>query len=268
MSSTQPRGLIGSARRALRVLEIVASEGDGVSAKAVARKGGFTLSTTYHLLNTLVYEGYLVRLGHGRGFGLGYKLGPLYHSLCEALDVDEAVREELNALHRQARAAAYYTVLRDTDVVVAAVADSPQYPRAQPLDFGFHEAAHATAFGKVLLSALTPKQRRDYLTNTGMPKLTERTRVRISDLNRELSQVRRSGVARDIEEFRPELACVSAPVRDADDRVTAAVAFSVPVAEFAVRYAELERHVRAGAARLSRVLAGDLPSEPPRFSAV
>lgn len=147
-------------------------------------------------------------------------------------------------------------------------ADSTQYPRAQPLDFGFHEAAHATAFGKVLLSALTPKQRRDYLTNTGMPKLTERTRVRISDLNRELSQVRRSGVARDIEEFRPELACVSAPVRDADDRVTAAVAFSVPVAEFAVRYAELERHVRAGAARLSRVLAGDLPSEPPRFSAV
>ena len=268
MSSTQPRGLIGSARRALRVLEIVASEGDGVSAKAVARKGGFTLSTTYHLLNTLVYEGYLVRLGHGRGFGLGYKLGPLYHSLCEALDVDEAVREELNALHRQARAAAYYTVLRETDVVVAAVADSPRYPRAHPLDFGFHEAAHATAFGKVLLAALTPKQRRDYLTSTGMPKLTERTRVRISDLNRELSQVRRSGVARDIEEFRPELACISAPVLDADNRVTAAVAFSLPVTEFATRYAELERHVRAGAARLSRVLAGDDTLDPPWISAV
>ncbi|MGW9477200.1 IclR family transcriptional regulator [Saccharomonospora azurea] len=268
MSSPAPRGLIGSARRALRVLEIVASEGDGVSAKAVARRAGFTLSTTYHLLNTLVHDGYLVRLGHGRGFGLGYKIGSLHQRLCEELDVDDVVREELNLLHRQARAAAYYTVLRDTDVVVAAVADSARYPRATPLDFGFHEAAHATAFGKVLLSTLTPKQRRSYLEGTGMPRLTDRTRVRLADLSRELDQVRHSGLARDVEEFQPELACVSAPVRDADNRVRGAVAFSVPIADFAARRGELERTVTEGAARLTRVLTGSAGAGPASISAV
>ncbi|CAM3088348.1 IclR family transcriptional regulator [Saccharomonospora xinjiangensis] len=268
MSSSAPRGLIGSARRALRVLEIVASEGDGVSAKAVARRAGFTLSTTYHLLNTLVHDGYLVRLGHGRGFGLGYRLGTLYQRLCDELDVDDALREELGVLHRKARAAAYFSVLRGTQVVVAAVADSARYPRARPMDFGFHEAAHATAFGKVLLAALTPKQRRDYLEGTGMPRLTERTNVRLSDLSRELQQVRRSGLARDIEEFQPELACVSAPVRGADNRVRGAVAFSVPVTEFAHRRCELEHFVSQGATRLSLVLAGSTGAGPASISAV
>ncbi|WP_019812792.1 IclR family transcriptional regulator [Saccharomonospora saliphila] len=250
----QERGLVGSARRALRVLEIVASEGDGVTAKAVARRAGFTLSTTYHLLNTLVHDGYLVRLGHGRGFGLGYKLGPLYERLCSELDVDQVVRDELNALHRKAGAAAYYTVLRDNDVVVAAVADSPRHPRARPIDFGFHEAAHATAFGKVLLASLPPRRRREYLAGAGMPRLTERTTVRMGELDRELDQVRRSGYAQDVEEFQPELACVSAPVRGVEDRVTAAIAFSMPATAFLARRHDLHRHAREAATRLSVLL--------------
>lgn len=251
----RPSGLIGSAQRAFRVLEVVASAGDGITAKAVARRTGFKLSTTYHLLNTLVHEGYLIRLGHGRGFGLGYKLGGLYHRLCAELDVDQVLSEELRELHQRAEAAAYYTVFRDTDLVVAAVADSPRFPRAKPLDFGFHEAAHATAFGKVLLSALPARQRHEYLASAGMPRLTERTRVRVRELDSELEQVRHAGMALDVEEFQPELACLSAPVLAADGAVLGAIAFSVPVGEFADRRWELERAARAGAARFARLLA-------------
>lgn len=258
----EPSGLIGSAQRALRVLEIVASEGDGIAAKAVARRAGYKLSTTYHLLNTLVHEGYLIRLGHGRGFGLGYKLGGLYHRLCAELEVDQTLREELNELHRRAQAAAYYTVFRDTDVVIAAVADSAQFPRAQPLDFGFHEAAHATAFGKVMLASLPAKARRDYLSGAGMAKLTARTTVRIGDLDTELEHVARAGMALEVEEFQPELACVSAPVLDARNRVAGAVAFSVPAEQFHARRWGLERTARAGAARFSRLLSTGSPHTP------
>ncbi|MEU3272342.1 IclR family transcriptional regulator [Saccharomonospora sp. NPDC006951] len=253
----RPSGLIGSAQRALRVLEVVASAGDGITAKAVARRAGFKLSTTYHLLNTLVHEGYLIRLGHGRGFGLGYKLGGLYHRLCAELDVDQMLRDELATLHRRAEAAAYYTVFRDTEVVVAAVADSPRFPRAEPLNFGFHEAAHATAFGKVLLAALPKRTRKDYLVGAGMPRLTERTTVREEELDTELEHVRNSGMALEIEEFQPELACLSAPVFGADNQVMGAVAFSVPATQFASRRWELERAARAGAARFTHVLAAN-----------
>lgn len=251
----EPSGLIGSAQRALNVLEIVASAGDGITAKAVARRAGFKLSTTYHLLNTLVHEGYLIRLGHGRGFGLGYKLGGLYQRLCAELDVDQQIRDELHDLHLRARAPAYYTVFRDAEVVIAAVADSPALPRATPLDFGYSEGAHATAFGKVMLASLPVRQRHEYLAGAGMPRLTGRTTVNAADLDMELVGVGRSGLAQEIEEFQPELACLSAPVFGADNRVIGALAFSVPAADFATRRRQLERAARTGAARCSQLLA-------------
>jgi DNA-binding IclR family transcriptional regulator len=70
-SRIQPADLVGSVQRALRVLEIVASRPDGLTAKAVARRLGVALSTTYNLLNTLAAEGYVARLEGGRGYVLG-----------------------------------------------------------------------------------------------------------------------------------------------------------------------------------------------------
>jgi DNA-binding IclR family transcriptional regulator len=88
-----------------------------------------------------------------------------------------------------------------------------------------------------------------------MPRLTERTHVRAADLDTELEHVERLGVATEIEEFRPELACLSAPVLDRDNRVLGAVAFSVPSATFHVRRRHLEGAARAGAARFATLLA-------------
>lgn len=59
------------------MLEVVAAAGGPITAKAVARRVGYKLGTTYHLLNTLAHEGYLDRLGHGHGFRLGPKIGDL-----------------------------------------------------------------------------------------------------------------------------------------------------------------------------------------------
>lgn len=248
-------GLLGSVQRALRVLEEVAAAGDGVTAKAIARRTGFKLPTTYHLLNTLVHEGYLVRLNNARGYGLGYKISELHQRLAGAIEVTPAISDSLRLLHRQARAAVYYAVFRDGELVVAEVADSPAAPRAQPLNRGFNEAPHATAFGKVLMAGMTPRQRRDYLSGTGLPRLTPYTLTRLSDLEGELDGIRATGVAQEVEEFIPHLACVGAPVHAADGSVRAALSLSVPAEEFPARRGALVRAVRAGAARLSRTVA-------------
>lgn len=55
-SAAATADLLGSVRRALRVLEAVAAGGDGITAKAVARRAGLPLPTTYRLLNTLLYS--------------------------------------------------------------------------------------------------------------------------------------------------------------------------------------------------------------------
>lgn len=251
----EPSDLIGSAQRVLRVLEVVAAEGDGITAKAVARRAGYKLGTTYHLLNTLVHEGYLIRLGHGRGFGLGYKIGGLFTQLCRKVDAGDHVRHELTALHLEAGAPAYYTVFRARSVVVAAVADSAEHPRAEPLGFGFHEAPHATAFGKVMLASLGRRERWEYLAEKGLPRLTPATTVAEDRLENELAHISRAGLAHEIEEFLPRVACVAAPVPDSEGRIVGAVAFSVPVDTFFSRRRHLERILQAGAGRIARVPA-------------
>ena len=57
--------LISSVQRALRLLEAVAASADAVPAKKLARLTGLPLPTTYHLLRTLVYEGYLRKAENG-----------------------------------------------------------------------------------------------------------------------------------------------------------------------------------------------------------
>ncbi|MDN5808395.1 MAG: helix-turn-helix domain-containing protein [Brevibacterium sp.] len=62
--------LIGSVQRALRLLEAVAASEEAITAKHLARIVGLPLPTTYHLLRTLAFEGYLRKAGDG------YLLGP------------------------------------------------------------------------------------------------------------------------------------------------------------------------------------------------
>ncbi|MFJ5550920.1 helix-turn-helix domain-containing protein [Streptomyces sp. NPDC093225] len=52
--------LIGSVQRALRLVEAIHAEGS-VTAKRLSRLTGIPLPTTYHLLRTLIHEGYVHR---------------------------------------------------------------------------------------------------------------------------------------------------------------------------------------------------------------
>lgn len=243
-----------SVGRALRVVETIARSGDGVTAKAIARRLGFTLPTTYRLLATLVDEGYLVRLPELRGYGLGYRIGELARRLADQLAVPWPIRMILHDVHQEAAGATYYAVLRGDQVVVAHSDDCPVHPSPEPLRVGDPTAAHAAAAGKVLLAALDRRRLAGVLVDP-LPALTARTMVDRRGLDRELRRVREAGVAIEVDELLPGLAEVAAPVRGPDGTVTGALGVSVSCAEFAGRRAALESAVRDGASRAAEALA-------------
>jgi DNA-binding IclR family transcriptional regulator len=243
--------LVQSVQRALHILEVVAENPDGTTAKAVARRLDLALSTTYHLLNTLVAEGYVMRLDGARGFGLGYKIPSLDRVLRRQLGVTPPVAAAVDDLHRRAGTAAYYAVFRDREVVVAYVADSPVTPRVDPLDVGFNEAAHALAFGKVMLASLRPLDRREYLREHGLSLFTGHTIGEPASLERDLDGVARAGVGLDVEEFQPGLACLAAPVVGPDGEVVGAVSVSATTRTMAEHRGRIEAAVRECATRVS-----------------
>lgn len=247
-------GTVQSVTRALSALELIARQPTGASAKEVARHLDLALPTAYHLLSTLTEAGYLVHLAADHLYGLGYRVRLLEQGLARQLDVPAPVAEAITRLHREADAAAYYAVYREVDVVVAHVVDSDRRPRVRLLDVGFHEATHATAFGKVMLAAMNAEQRDRHLQRIGLRQLTARTITDRRSLDGHLAHVRRSGIALEFEEFQPGLACMAAPVKSPSGEVVASVAISLPAPELPRRRWELEQAVRQGALVVTRAL--------------
>ena len=248
-------GPLQSVGRALRVLETIATSSDGLTAKQIAAELDLALPTTYHLLHALIDAGHVVHLSDQHVYGLGYMARYLGQALSRQLAVPPGVATAIRALHQHADAAAYYAVYRDTEVVIAHVEDSERRPRAQPLDVGFHQAAHATAFGKIMLSAMGPERLARYLDAAGLTALTPATiRDRVA-LEEQLAHVRQSHLALEIGEFQPGMSCMAVPVHEPAGPVVASVAISLPTTEFLSRRWDVERAVRQGATRVTRALA-------------
>ncbi|WP_411721047.1 IclR family transcriptional regulator [Mycetocola sp.] len=204
-------------------------------------------------MQALVQSDYLVHLRTEHRFELGYKLDRLGVSLHRQIGVPTPVRAEIARLHQKAEAAGYFAVYRGADVVVAFVMDSPEHPRLKPLNFGFHEAAHATAFGKILLSAMTSEQVTQYLETHGMPRLTAHTMTVRNQLDEHLALVSHAGIAWEHEEFVPGMTCAAIGVRNGAGIFVGAVAVSAPSAEVSgERERVLERLLRDTANGVSK----------------
>ncbi len=239
--------------KALSIVEFVA-EREGASAREIAVGVGIPLSTAYRLAHILVAADYLVHLKEERRFALGIKLRILSQSVDRQFGLSPELRAEIGMLHRQVGAAAYFAQYRGSEVIVAHVEDSPEWPRAIPLDVGLHEATHATAFGKVLLAGMLPEQRDQYLACHPMDRLTPATMTDRAALESDLATVNRTGVAWEYEEFMPDLVCVAAGVRGGNGMIVGSVALSGPAARMHRNAAACEEAVRRTAARVSRCL--------------
>ncbi|WP_395570496.1 IclR family transcriptional regulator [Streptomyces sp. BK79] len=205
--------LISSVQRAFRLMEAVGAHEGGVPAKQLARETGLALATTYHLLRTMVHDGYVRKLDDGT-FVLGEKLGELHGGSREQAALSR-VRPTLTELRDGLSAAAYLTFYEDGEIRVAEVVDGPKAPRVD-LWVGFEEAGHATALGKCVLRELDGEARADYLSRHTMNDLTPRTITYPAELLRRLDAAGQSPAVTDLEEYALGTACVAVPVRQGD----------------------------------------------------
>lgn len=175
--------LITSVQRAFRLLEAVSAHENGAPAKQLARETELPLATAYHLLRTLVHDGYLRKLGDG-GFVLGDKVQTL-HTTGRGQALLSRVRPTLAALRDELTSAAYLTFYEDGEIRVAEIVDSARAPRVD-LWVGFEDAGHATALGKSVLRELDEDSRKDYLSRHRLADLTPRTITDAPELLRRL----------------------------------------------------------------------------------
>lgn len=240
--------LIGSVQRAMRLLETVAGHACGAPAKQLARETGLALPTTYHLLRTLVHEGYL-----RRDKGLFF-LGEAAERLSGSGAQQKRRSKVVDTLARWRDAIGvpvYYAVYREGEIEIICVSDTPGNPAVEEWA-DFRETGHAHAIGQSLLCQLDDGARRDHLSRHPVCPVTPYTVRDDHSLLRRLDRTRRMDVVTERQEYALGTMCAAIPITVG--ATAASVAISLP-AHQADRLAPAARLLQAELGRLLGSLA-------------
>jgi IclR family acetate operon transcriptional repressor len=228
---------IQSVARASQLLLWVAQQPRGATAKEIAVAQGLALPTTYHLVNTLVDQGFLAKDGQRR-YVLGRSAGVLAQAYLRGKSVSESLLAAVRDLAERTRETAYLADWGERDIRVLASVEGSMMVRVAEVSSGPYEHAHSRASGKVLLAYAPEDLREAYLRAHPLVPLTPNTITDREELDRELKRIRRRGFAFDLEEFSVGVSCIGAPVLQ-DGRFVAALGVSVPTERFKKQRQEL-----------------------------
>lgn len=248
-----PSDLLSTVQHGLKVLEAVGAN-EGVCPKALAATVGLNLATTYHLVNTLVHEGY-VRRSAGGGLCLGDRLINLLERVDQRQDQFPELRPLCEELARRAGDVAVVGRLIGPQVVISQARAVPGAVHAGSIVAGLRGPAHTMALGKVLVAGMETVSGLVSVRSWILTPLTDRTITDIDTLLAELELTRRRGFAVDIEEGQPGLSCIAAPIATPPDRPRAAIAVAVSTDRLRSDPGRLISDVVSAGRRASAILA-------------
>ena len=254
-----PRDIVQSVSRAMKLMDIIGSE-PGLTVKQMARRLELNSTTAYHLVRTLVYEGYLIRDDLGN-----YQMGPAvsdrFRDLARALRGPDSVTVALRRAVAESGYSHYLARFVGGRVCVTAVAEGPHSPWLEDLVPGFDDGAHATALGKALLGMIEPHRRERYLKESGMRKFTEETLTDPAAFEADLSAGRKRGMQLETGQFRTGVACAAVPIVDEGElsRFTV-LGVALPIRDFMHSAKRIRTSLQAHAAVIAPLL--DQPAPP------
>lgn len=248
--------------RAVRVLEAVAAEPDGLPLSALARAVGAPKSSCLAVCTTLVETGLLTRSAAGH-YQLGLKVVQLGHAYLARSDLATEFLRANAELGLLPDDTIVLSVLRGREVTYVGTRPGKR-PVAMRYEIGLQLPAHCTASGKSLLAALPADQVAERYTDGPFETLTRHSVPCLDELAAELERVRARGYAIDDEEAALGMLCFGAAVLDRSGSPAGALSVSmVKAAVDAGRAESAARAILELAQALTRRLGGpDRPLPP------
>jgi DNA-binding IclR family transcriptional regulator len=214
-SDAEPTDLIRSVSRALRIIEEVSGSPRPLPVKAIARRCQLHVSTAYHLVRTLCYEGYLLRLPSGE-YVAGSEVAERFHELMNSMRRPPRARAVLQHLADATGHTAYLACISAGRLVVVDTAEGGRSPWLEDLQPGLETAAHATALGKALLATLPGRARNSLLAEHGMRPFTPNTVTEPAQIEAEVTRLRPGDLVTEYGQYRPEVCCAGVAIPDRD----------------------------------------------------
>ena len=242
---------VPAAGHALDVLTLLGRRVAPLPASAIARDLGLPRSTTYHLLDVLREEGFVVHLPEERRYGLGTAAFELGSAYARQEPLRWIAAKVLARLVEDTTHNGHFAVLDGRDTLYLIEERAPG--RASLVtEVGVRLPAPLTASGLAMLAALPARQVAAlWPTRADLVRRHDAGPASLSDLRALLVAVRRTGHAYEDGFVTPGFASVASAVLDHNGYPVAAVALTFPAGEVdaAAREALRRGHRRGGGER-------------------
>ena len=216
--------------KGLAVLESFDTERQRLNATQSAQRAGLTRAAARRHLLTLAHIGYL------ETDGSFYRLAPrtlrLAGAYLASARLPRVIQPTLNRLAAETQDVYSAVVLDGDEVVIIARSAGLAGPATRLLAYGMHLGArlpaHATSTGRVLLAALPPAVRAEWLGARPLPRLTPHTTTDPAAFLAVLEAVARDDHCIASEEHELGVLAVAVPLRNAQGSTVAALNVIVP----------------------------------------
>jgi DNA-binding IclR family transcriptional regulator len=211
--------------RTILILEAIARRTAGMTNAEISRRLGIPKSTASYILRTLERSRYVTRDRQTGKYTLGLKLLALGRGVQIGIEIKEVARTVLERIVQESGLTAHIAVLDHREAVYIDKVEAPGFIKLDTW-IGRRMDLHSTSVGKALAAFMPPAELDASIKERGLRQRTARTITTSGQLIKELSRVRELGYAVDDEENSPGVRCLSAPIRDAQGRVRAALGLS------------------------------------------
>ena len=227
-AADRQRVRVQSLGRAFAILEEVARHRQGIGLAELSKLVGLHNSTAFHLAKTMVSLGYIRQERNSRRYRIGLPLFALAASALDEIEMVNIATPVLEELSRETGESSHFAVrMGDSVVVIARTSGPGAFQLADRV--GVVRPAHCTALGKVILASLGDDQLKRFLERAELKPSTKNSITEVPALLREITEVRRTGIAFDDGEFNLEVRCVAVPAMDFTGHVVGAIGISGPI---------------------------------------
>ncbi|MGA1068708.1 MAG: IclR family transcriptional regulator, partial [Burkholderiaceae bacterium] len=209
------------------LLEVLAKNGQAMSLKEISEAAELHPSTTHRILNDLTIGRFVERPEAGT-YRLGMRLLELGTLVKDRLNVRDLALGPMRELHRLIQQPVNLSVRQGDEIIYIERAYSERSGMQVVRAIGGRAPLHLTSVGKLFLASDDIARIRAYATRTGLPSQTRNSLTQLHQLERELQEAQKSGVARDNEELELGVRCIAAGIRDDQGKLVAGLSISAP----------------------------------------
>lgn len=205
---------------------------------------GLHKSTTFRLLNSLIYMGYVLQEKETSKYMLSFKILEIAGRMMDKMDMVSIVHPYIVQLAEQCNETVHLVQRIGNALVYIDKVESEVNSVRMVSKIGTSIPMYCSGVGKAILAALPKKEVEEIWNASEITKKTANTIVKLQDLDQILEEVKEKGYALDNEENEEGVKCIAVCITDYKGKPMNAISISAPVSRMSEeRIQEYSRYV-------------------------